>query len=149
MGVRRGGQGGGAVAPPPWILGQGVSRRALFVNSCQLQSLQLPAAQKQGYFSAFVAWIFKFFSRSRAKRPKKLLFQAGAREKWSIFVIYHIFTNIMHSYMLKISHENKNVHIYVFNFLLAPPWKKFCGRPWLSQHFLEAHRNGIHCLHSR
>ena len=86
MGVRRGGQGG-AVAPPPWILGQGVSRRSLFLNSCQLQSLQLPAALKKDYFIALVARNFKIFSRSRANRPKIVIFGRRARKLVDIFTL--------------------------------------------------------------
>ena len=96
MGVRK---GGGSC--PLWILGQGVSRRALFSNSCQLQSLQLPAAFKNGYFIALLARNFQIFSRSRAYPQQKPFFVGGAREKKSIFnKIFIACTCIIHSCML-------------------------------------------------
>ena len=82
------------------ILGQDVFRRALFGNSWQLQSLQLPAAFKNGYFIALLARNFQFFSRSRAY-PKKNRFCGRRARKKSIFnKIFIACTCIMHSCML-------------------------------------------------
>ena len=82
-----------------WILVQGVSRRALSVNSCQLQSLQLPAAIKKSYFIAPVARNFQIFSRSRANRSKISFGDTRAR-KIVYFLLFIAFTCIMYSCML-------------------------------------------------
>ena len=57
---RGGGACEGTVAPSLLDLGQSVSRRELFVNSCQLQF-------NMGYFNALVARNFKLLLCSRAK----------------------------------------------------------------------------------
>ena len=92
------GRGGGSCPSPPgfWVKVYLGSRRALFLNSCQLQSLQLPAAFKKGCFFALVARNFQIFSRSRANPQQKCFCGRRARK----FII--AFTCIMYSCMLQI-----------------------------------------------
>ena len=109
-----GGRGGGQL-PPPWIFGQGVSRRELFLNSCQLQSLQLPAALKKGYFIALVVRNFQIFSRSRANHTKISFCCRRAQKMFDIFTFHSLH---MHPCMLKIKKKNYYVLIYVFKILV-------------------------------
>ena len=88
MGVRRGGQF--IQSPGFWIkvyLGEHFFSTAASCShySCQLQSLQLPAALKKGYYIALLALNFQIFSRSRANRPKINFCGRSARKMVDIF----------------------------------------------------------------
>ena len=67
--------------------------------------------------------------------PKRETFQnplpaSGVREKMvDFFNFITVFTYVMPSYVLKISHNNNNVHNICDQFLACPSKEKFCGRP--------------------
>ena len=63
-----------------------------FSNSCQLQSLQPPAAFKNGYFIALLARNFQVFSRSCVIRTKISFCGGRARKMVDIFYFFIAFT---------------------------------------------------------
>ena len=92
----RWGRWGGQLPPTPWIFCQGISQGILTAISCSHCSCQLQS--KMSILSPLKLKM-STFSRDRARTVTKTVFEAGAREKWSIFFFYFFiaFTCIMQS----------------------------------------------------
>ena len=60
---------------------------------------------------------------ARAKRAENYFLSQSRANSGCFLYLITLLTFIMHSYVLKILHNSNNVHIRVFNFLLASYWK--------------------------
>ena len=121
MGVRRGGQ-----LPPPLDFGSRCISGRTFYKQLPAAVTTAASCTQKGLFYRPCRSKFPNFLCACARTVPKSVFVAGAREKWSIFLLFIAFTCTHVCLKLK---KKYNVLIYVLKFWCLQ-WKKPHDRPF-------------------